>query len=247
MPHLFVDRPRLMDLTEGTRDLKAHFRWETVNALLYKLGGVIFVLGSVFYFPALVRWINLGSWAFFFGSLLYLLVTGHDMVEAIRHRTSLGTSPAIWDRLQTWAAAAYLTGTLLFTVGSVFFLSYIGLFTTGAWCFVIGSLLFVLGAAINVLQIVRATDLAVLQLLNLTAVSFVAGSVLFTVASVPYLWHLADTADTETLAAFSAWQYLIGSGLFLLGGLFNYWRAWRVIRRAMGQAGPAPRVLSGEA
>ncbi len=44
------------------------------------------------------------------------------------------------------AAVSYVTGTLLFTFGSIFFLSTVGLFTVAAWFFVIGSLLFVAGA-----------------------------------------------------------------------------------------------------
>ena len=53
---------------------------------------------------------------------------------------------------------------------------------------------------------------------------------LFTVASVPYLWSVAPE-DREILYDFLAWQYLIGSILFLLGGIFNYWRAYLVIRK----------------
>jgi hypothetical protein len=32
------------------------------------------------------------------------------------------------------------------------------------------------------------------------------------------------------LYAFLAWQYLIGSVLFFMGGVFNYWRAYVIIR-----------------
>jgi hypothetical protein len=134
------------------------------------------------------------------------------------------------------AAASYLSGTLLFTFGSIFFLSAVGWFTAGAWFFVIGSLCFVLGACINVLQIVKAADLLTLQLMNLTAVSFVVGSVLFTVASIPYLWSVESPVDRETINAFLAWQYLVGSCLFLAGGVFNYWRAYVVMKKALATA-----------
>jgi hypothetical protein len=76
-------------------------------------------------------------------------------------------------------------------VGSVFFLSAVGWVTAGAWTFVIGSLLFVLGACVNVRQIVRADSKLTLQLMNLTALTFVVGSVLFAVASISYLWPAA--------------------------------------------------------
>ena len=37
MPHMIANRPRLYDLTKGRSDLRAQFRWETINAILYKL------------------------------------------------------------------------------------------------------------------------------------------------------------------------------------------------------------------
>lgn len=229
MPHHFVNRPRLHALTSGSADLRAQFRWETINAAFYKAGGVVFIAGSVLFFPRFAAYADLGAWTFFFGSLLYLVVTGHDMVEAVRYRRSLARR-TLAASLELVAAAAYLFGTILFTVGSLFFLSQGGGHIAGAWCFVIGSLSFVLGACINVLRIVRAQSLTTLQLMNLTAVSFVVGSVLFTVASVPYLWSVAP-ADRAILYGFLAWQYLAGSTLFLLGGIFNYWRACLVMKR----------------
>ena len=228
MPHLFVNRPRLHDLTSGSAQLKAQFRWETINAVVYKIGGVVFIVGSVLFFPRFEAYANIGAWAFFFGSLLYLVVTGHDMAEAVRYRRRI-VRPTLASDVELVAAAAYLIGTILFIVGSIFFLSQVGWVIAGAWCFVIGSLMFLLGAGINVLQIVQAKSVKTLQLMNLTAVSFVVGSVLFTVASVPYLWSVAPE-DRETLYGFLAWQYLIGSSLFLLGGIFNYWRAYLVIK-----------------
>ena len=91
------------------------------------------------------------------------------------------------------------------------------------------------------LQIVHADSLVTLQLMNLTAVSFVVGSVLFVVASVPYLWSVQAEADRTMLYTFLAWQYLAGSILFLLGGVFNYWRAYIVMRDAKEGVTTGPR------
>jgi hypothetical protein len=66
--------------------------------------------------------------------------------------------------------------------------------------------------------------------MNFTAVAFVVGSVLFTVASIPYLWEVESDSERAVLYAFLAWQYLVGSVLFFLGGVFNYWRAYVVIK-----------------
>lgn len=234
MPHLFVNRPRLHDLVGEDPNLKSNFRWETVNAVTYEAGGLVFIAGSICFFPALSAYANIGAWIFFAGSLLYLLVTAHDMAEVVRHIWRKPSEVDLWERLEFWAAFCYVLGTLLFVAGSVFFLSYVGLFIAGAWCFVIGSLLFVVGAVINVLQIVQADDLITLQLMNLTALTFVVGSVLFAVASIPYLWHFGNSSDERILDGFLAWQYLVGSFLFFLGGLLNYRRAYRVVARAIG-------------
>ena len=195
----------------------------------------MFIWGSVLFYPALESRANRGAWVFLVASLMYLAVTGHDLLEVIRHRASLKQTPTIWDRIEAWAAASYVMGSVLFAVGSVFFMSAVGWFSAGAVCFVVGSLLFVCGAVINVLQIIQAPDLRILQYMNLTAITFVTGSMLFLVASVPYLFSLQSAADTRTVDAFLATQYVVGSALFLLGGAFNYVRARLVAR---GSAAP---------
>jgi len=47
---------------------------------------------------------------------------------------------------------------------------------------------------------------------------------------VPYLWGVKDEPVRTTLYTFLAWQYLLGSLLFLIGGVFNYWQAYVTIR-----------------
>jgi hypothetical protein len=229
MPHLFVNRGRLHGLTKDRADVRMQFRWETINAVLYVIGGIVFIVGSIFFFPRLDAYVNIGAWTFFTGSLLYLIVTLHDVAE-VRHYWGKSHYRDRDQILEYTAAVSYLWGTILFVLGSVFFLSYVGWFKAGAWCFVFGSLLFVVGACINVLQIVKSDSITTLQLMNLTAVSFVVGSVLFTVASVPYLWKVRAESDRTTLYAYLAWQYLIGSLLFFAGGVFNFRRAYLIMR-----------------
>lgn len=234
MPHLFINRRRLHDLTSGREDLRAQFRWETINAVFYVIGGMFFIVGSIFFFPTFEAYANIGAWIFFSGSLLYLIVTVHDFAEVSRYFRKSHHHDRN-QNLEYTAAASYVWGTVLFIVGSVFFLSYVGWFKAGAWCFVFGSLLFVLAACINVLQIVKSDSITTLQLMNLTAVAFVVGSVLFTVASVPYLWKVQTESDRTILYAFLAWQYLTGSVLFFIGGVFNYWRAYFFMREQINR------------
>lgn len=229
MPHLFVDRPRHHDLIARSPQPRDELRWETFNTVVYLLGGVLFVWGSVLFFPRLEARSDRGAWIFFVGSILYLVVAGHDTAEVVRNRRH-EDHPSIWDRFEAWAAASYLLGSALFSVGSVFFLSSVGRYDAGAACFITGSVLFVVGATVNVLQILQASDRRTLQLMNLTALTFVAGSVLFTVASIPYLFTLSPD-DERTIDAFLAAQFVAGSVLFLLGGLINYRRARLVNHR----------------
>lgn len=234
MPHMFTNRPRLHALTAHREDLRKQFRWETINAALYKLGGLIFIIGSIFFFSQVDARKDLGCWSFFFGSLLYLVVTVHDLAEVWHnwHTNGRHNRRAL---LEYIAASSYVLGTVLFTVGSIFFLSSVDWIKLGAWSFVLGSVLFVAGACINVLQIIHSRNMLTLQLMNLTAVTFVVGSVLFTVASIPYLWDLHSAFDSRLLNVFIVWQYLVGSVLFFMGGIFNYWRAYVIIRQELNK------------
>lgn len=232
MPHLAVNRPRLLDLMNGHPELGRHFQWEGINALVYAVGGVVFIVGSAFFFPGLAAYQDVGAWAFAAGSLLYLVVNLHDIFEIARQWRRNGGH----DGLEVAAAGVYLAGTLLFVLGSLLFLSTVDRVAAGAWCFVLGSLLFLAGACVNVLQIFRQRSRVTLQLTNLTAISFIAGSLLFAVASVPYLWRIDDEPLRVLLFGYLAWQFVIGSALFLLGGGFNYWRAWLVMREEAAAA-----------
>jgi predicted membrane channel-forming protein YqfA (hemolysin III family) len=242
MPHHFVNRPRFQAVERTTSSLRHQFTWESVNALVYLIGSGMFIWASVLFYPLLEERADRGAWVFFFASLLYLVVTSHDAYEVAQYQRPRDTESPLWMRSEVVSVTSYLLGTVLFAVGSLFFLSSIGRYDAGAWCFVLGSLLFVLGATMDVLQIVRASDLRTLQLMNLTALAFVTGSVLFTVASVPYLFTFDNTEDERTVDAFLATQFVIGSVLFLIGGLFNYRRAHLVIKGERIADGSAARA-----
>ncbi|WP_413205413.1 YrhK family protein [Rhodospirillum sp. A1_3_36] len=247
MPHMFLNRPRVYAPGDHPLNSEKHATWETINAVCYLIGGVIFMLGSIGFFPALSPYQDLGAWLFVLGSLLYLLVSGHDLMEVIRNNQ-------VWQNrmegfaLELFAALLYGTGSLLFILGSLFFLSWVDMAQAGAWCFIVGSLLFVVGAGINVLRILDARSPQRLQLMNLTAITFIVGSVLFAVASVPYLWTLTNGRDKWTLFTYLVWLYEAGSILFLVGGIFNAWRAALVMRDQVGKGdtepNPAPNTAA---
>lgn len=194
------------------------------------------MIGSILVCPKMSAHADVGARIFFGGSIMYLVVTCHDMAEVVRHNKRRKGPSGFWDRMEAVAAISYVTGTIFFMVGSIFFLSTVGYITAAAWCFILGILPFVIGATMNVVQVINAEDRNTLELLNLTALAYVVGSVLFAVASVPYLWDFQSAADQELDDGFLAWQYLFGSMLLLLGGVFNYWHAYAFIKRRMEPA-----------
>src|SRR5690625_1835240 len=222
MPPLSNHRPRLANPTSNDGTQKSHKAWETFAAFSYKLGGLTFIGGSVFFFPALSNYLAVGVWLFFFGSLLYLSVTGHDLIEVSRY-WHYNPTRTFADRIELVASSAYVAGWLLFVIGSLCFLPSLDAVAPGAWLFIIGSILFVVGGLVNILQVVEAPSLIYMQLFNFTVALFVIGSALFAEASIPYLWHLKSGA-TQTINAFDAAQYLVGSILFFIGGVAIYYR-----------------------
>jgi len=222
MPHLITHRPRLSNLRDADPDHDSHKLWQTANAFAYILGGVAFVGGSICFFPSMAAYLAVGDWLFFAGSLLYLLVTGHDLLEVIKYWRHHDTD-TFADHIEFVAAWSYVLGTLLFLVGSLCFLPSLSWTLAGTWCFIGGSLLFLLGGLVNVLQVVEAPSLIYMQLFNLTVANFLIGSTLFVVASIPYLWQLAS-GDKTLIFQFVAWQYTVGSALFLASGVLIYYR-----------------------
>ncbi|MBH02544.1 MAG: hypothetical protein CMP08_00160 [Xanthomonadales bacterium] len=222
MPHLVTHRPRLSRPgSTDTRDTSNHV-WQTINAYSYKLGGLCFVVGSIFFLPSLAAYIVVGDWLFFAGSLLYLLVTGHDLLEVHQYWRAHPTHTGA-DTIERIAAWSYVLGTLAFVVGSLCFLPSLEWISLGAVCFIAGSIAFIVGGLVNVLQVVEAPSLLYMQLFNVTVALYLIGSALFTVASIPYLWHLADPADT-LITRFAAAQFVTGSLLFFAGGVVTYYR-----------------------
>ena len=70
MPHHFVNRLRSHPFAGEELSRRDQVRWESASAVIYLLGGVLFVWGSVRFFPSLESQAeNRGAWIFFAGSL----------------------------------------------------------------------------------------------------------------------------------------------------------------------------------
>ena len=219
MPHLVTSRERVSDNKTSLFNLS----WTVFSAWIYKIGGILFVLGSVLFFPAFSHYQDIGVWLFIIGSILYLVVTGHDLLETQAY-WRLHPTHSKADIIEKVANINYVFGSVLFTVGSFCFLSQIDSAILGSWCFIIGSILFVIGGCANLLQLPSAPSFTYLQLFNFTLVTFIVGSALFIFATIPYLQHYKMPIDQTQIDNLSALMFTIGSLLFWLGGVMIFWR-----------------------
>ncbi|CAB9501080.1 expressed unknown protein [Seminavis robusta] len=229
MPHLFLPlRPGKYAL--GMMVQSDNF-WADLNAWTYLIGGFSFIIGSVFFLPKYEELANVGSWIFFVASIFYLLVALHDAAELAQHhggRLELNIDSA--------AALNYIIGSIVFILGSVFFLPDVGLYTPGAYCFIIGSLCFLVGAVLNGLQIFEAKTKRDAQYLLLIAMSYIIGSVMFLIPSVPYLFEFDTISDEDEIYTFLAAIYIVGSLMFTVGGAINFHRskAFQELQKRLG-------------
>jgi hypothetical protein len=193
MPRLHLDR------THG----RARAR---LKADLHLFGGLLFVAGSLLFFPGLQSWQPAGTLTFLAGSLLFLTVTAHDLAEARRRRVGV---PG-----ETAAGAGFLGGAAAFLCGDLLFLS--GLRTAAAAAWLAGSLLFFAAGVLHMPQIARVRSRDGLVLAGLASVAFVGGALLFASASAPFLWLPHTDAP---LRAYLAVLFLFGSLLFVAGSV----------------------------
>lgn len=218
MPHLFSNRTRQFNIFSK----KSSKNESVFNAILYLLGGLAFVIGSIFFFPRYNQNPNIGPWIFFGGSLLYLAVNINDLSEVFSYlRNNKNTDSK--ECLELFAALIYFSGTMLFIIGSLFFLKEFSMIKEGSWCFIWGSLLFFIGTLINTVQITYDGSLSNLHLMIGIVVCFAVGSTIFLVASVPYLWNNTSSFQ-QKLFNYLASEYLVGSVLFFIGGALNYYQ-----------------------
>ena len=235
MPHLVTNRKRHYDLFGAD--------WEYVNAVLYLLGGIIFLIGSVMFFPDFDYLEEAGAWLFVVGSILYTIVTWHDLFESRiriqkdwkewrkkeKHHHATFDEKVHWAENEKWqwlewiTAFIYTAASIMFVIGSIYFLPkplkaapY-----AGSWLFVWGSFLYMVAGIINVVQTYIVPDRMLVQLLAATAVQFIIGSVLFIVGSIIFLIPFVEDNDKYRTGTMAGWIFVTGSIFFTTGGIVN--------------------------
>ena len=200
-------------------------------AFSYLLGGAIFLCGSIFYLPIFFDQDNgrLGTILFVIGSVLYLFLSSHDLWVSVRKSGTTGSShnhasPAISifsHTIRSGGELYYTIGSLFFVIGSLAFLPELSHYRLASWCFVWGSMLFVVGSTLDAIQQAispsnKKKKRVVPELLR--ALSYLLGSTLFVVASIPYMFDYKSSDDRTLIYQFLSGQYIAGSLFFLVGG-----------------------------
>jgi len=228
MPHSFSENKIFKKENQSTElELKLPtLISETFVDWVYLLGGVTFVIGSIFFLPKMEAFGDTGAWTFILGSLMYLIVTGYELTMSIKliKNNKVNTR---WTHLEFLSTMMYVIGAATYLFGSILFLSDINQVFEGAISFIIGSLLFLIGASINVIEITNASSTETLQLMNGAAIMYIGGSLLFLVASIPYVWHGISIHEQSIIYSYVAMEYVAGSLLFTFGGVFSMIKTYK--------------------
>lgn len=159
-------------LAESVRE-RGFCTFEACENALYLAGSVIFVVGTILYWPPeahhkgmdwLVESISLGAYFNLFtpefeGTLLFIVGSLLFVCAAFVNGLDQRTFDSSESRLLGATTTLYMGGSLLFVIGSVAFLPDMGctdqMLTLGAWCFVVGSVLYVVGSVVSLIRTAR--------------------------------------------------------------------------------------------
>lgn len=281
MPHLLVERLRsapqlcVCKHREKANPEQPSGSVDCVVEMVETLGGSIFLLGSVCFLPTYSSDVNtflLGCQLFIVGGFVYFGLSAFTLLEAMRVKG--------WG-IEAFEHVNYLVGSLLFLAGTVLYwpeelqhrhiewmkgLSlgiYFNLFSPefeGTLLFIVGSLLFAMAALVNALNS-KAFSMAFSMgahstgsrlLLSSTAL-YMSGSLLFVIGSVAWLPGLGWGKRAEAIGAY---LFVVGSAMYVVGGLLSILRIAGYIgggETAVGSADPArlseatPLVLAAQA
>jgi len=158
-PKFFHLKPALQKDSKTSTAVHGHFA-EYVAGSLSVCTNTMFVVGSICFFDGWPLWVAyLGDWLFIVGSLLTLLLAAWAMCESWLAHKHRDADEKQKHRDELMENLNYVIASIIFTVGSVFFMP--GIYTgqkqefagheAGAWCFIVGSFGFVLASYWNAL------------------------------------------------------------------------------------------------
>ena len=177
---------------------------------LYFASNLLFVTGSVLFFPAFSSLADVSLLCFMLGLLTYIY-TGLIPLQTAAAEHHHASVPEIF--------AAF--GPILFFLGCVLCLSVIGLYIAGGVCYSLGCGTWALSSWSGYLR-ERKNGSAVIELIS------TAGCLFFTILSVYFVWYLAAGRNVTLDGILVAGGYLTGSCLFVLTDLIGTARRKKV-------------------
>lgn len=247
MPHLLIDRIRSVPSFCGVaRQLSVppkNAPEEQCRVCTYLVelldicGALVFMVGSVCFFPVLSQNLDIflaGCSLFILGAAIYLVLSAINLAEALREKDR-----GSWETHQHFL---YFVGSFFFLVGTILYwpsraqwktieylkgvspVQYFNLFPPeleGTLLFILGSVVFAAAAFINGVNETAAGDTVSGQLLRASTSLYMAGSLLFVVSSFAFL---PSFGLSDQILGLGAAGFLVGSAFYFFGGIASFAR-----------------------
>lgn len=213
---------RALDKAESQRLVEQSHWLEHVLAITYITGGVLFVVGSIFFLPGFERFYHAGCLLFLIGGTAYLTTSSFDLEEAEHAGKKFEYSMAL---LYVYGGCFFIVATFIFVPEITQAMGPYSAQLWGSWGFIVGSLFFVLACFLNgahtgdAFKDHKDDPIRVYwaqALVLATTFSTMLGSILFLVGSILYLPNIGCDEGTVTLGTCC---YIAGSFFFVVAGL----------------------------
>uniref|UniRef100_A0AAV1U9I0 YrhK domain-containing protein n=1 Tax=Peronospora matthiolae TaxID=2874970 RepID=A0AAV1U9I0_9STRA len=222
-------------------------RWEKCleigRVVSYVLGSVLFLIGSIFFYPELTVMWNakaglFASWTFVVGCILFVLGANIDYIQVIRHNHG----SQLRQVLRAFNALGNYMASCIFLLGALYFLPtwYLKAPELGCWSFIIGCAIFCVTAVVEIIFICMTHEdprVVGFKLKNVFCWAFVVsvatffGAFLFILGSWYYLPRYINRIDDGVYYMNKAITlYVVGCVCFVISGLALIPDVYRTIK-----------------
>ncbi|CAI5731587.1 unnamed protein product [Hyaloperonospora brassicae] len=209
----------------------------------YFLGSVLFLVGSIYFYPEFaVMWNGkaglFASWCFVIGCIMFFVGANLDYVQVIRY----DHGSQLRQVLRAYSALGNYMASCIFILGALYFLPtwYLKAPELGSWSFIVGCILFCITAVVELLFVcmthedMRMTGFKLKNVWCYTAVMAVAtflGALFFILGSWYYLPRYINRIDDGVHYMNRAITfYVIGSVCFVISALALIPDVYRTLR-----------------
>ncbi|KAK1932370.1 hypothetical protein P3T76_012364 [Phytophthora citrophthora] len=249
--------PRQPDvLMNGDHELAT---WEKCvemgRPLSYFLGSVLFLFGSIYFYPELsIKWNGkaglFASWCFVVGCIMFFAGANLDFIQTIRYNHGTQLRQVI----RAYNALANYMATSIFILGALYFLPswYPKAPELGCWSFIVGCVLFCSAAIVEILFICLTHEdprVSGFRFKNIACWGTVAslgtffGALFFILGSYYYLPKYINRVDDGTHYMNKAITfYVIGSVFFIINSLALIPDVYRAVKVTSRKNDPDSKV-----